>query len=241
MTPTVFISGGAGGIGAAVAFEFAKRGCNIALGCNRSDPSDIIKKIEVLTNIKAYRGDLSDYNTAKALISRAEDELGDITCLVNNAGVSHIGLFNTMQPEQWQSIIDANLSTMINCSHIVLQGMLARHSGSIVNVSSMWGEAGASCEVIYSMTKGGVDSFTRALAKETAPNGIRVNAVAPGVIDTRMNAHLTQEELSDLADEIPMSRFGTPEEVAKAVCFLADDSAASYITGEILRVNGGIL
>lgn len=239
MNKTVFITGGAGGIGSAIALEFAKSGYTVAVNCNSSDPTEILEKVRRYSpSSAAYRGDMSDYETAKEVFERAERELGGIDCLVNNAGVSYIGLFNTMRPEEWKAIFAANTDTMINCSYLALRGMLVRHSGCIINISSIWGEVGASCEVIYSATKGAMDSFTRALAKETAPNGIRVNAVACGVIDTKMNAHLTAEERAQLTDEIPMMRYGTPEEAAKAVLFLASEDA-SYITGEILRVNGG--
>ncbi|MBR6400279.1 MAG: 3-oxoacyl-ACP reductase FabG [Firmicutes bacterium] len=241
MKKTVFITGGAGGIGAATALLFAENGYNVALNYNTSDPEHIMEEIRKYSPAsRAYRGDMSDYTAAAGVLARARDELGDIDVLVNNAGVSYVGLFNTMTPDMWRRVLAANLDTVINCSHIVLRDMLKRHSGAIVNISSMWGEAGASCEVIYSASKGAVDSFTRALAKECAPNGVRVNAVAPGVIDTKMNAHLTPEEAAQLCDEIPMMRFGTPEEAAKAVLFLASDDS-SYITGEIIRVNGGIL
>ena len=241
MRKNVFITGGAGGIGGAAAIEFAKKGYTVALNCNKSDPSAVMEQVKKYSpDSRVYRGDVSDYETAKRLFEQAESEIGGIDCLVNCAGVSYIGIFNTMQPEQWKNIIDANVNTMINCSHLALQGMLKRHSGSIINISSMWGETGASCEVIYSATKGAMDSFTKALARETAPNGIRVNAVACGVIDTKMNSHLSDEEREQLTDEIPMMRFGTPEEAAKAVLFLASEDS-SYITGEILRVNGGFV
>lgn len=241
MKKTVFITGGAGGIGSAVALEFAKNGYNIALNCNTSDPSAVMESILPYSPDSAvFRGDMSVYETAADVFGRAEARFGGIDSLVNNAGVSYIGLFNTMPPVEWDRIIKANINTMINCSHLAIQGMLRRHSGNIINISSMWGEVGASCEVIYSATKGAMDSFTRALAKETAPNGIRVNAVACGVIDTKMNAHLSEEEKQALTDEIPLMRYGTPQEAAKAVMFLASDDS-SYVTGEILRVNGGYL
>ncbi len=241
MHKTLFITGGAGGIGSATALEFAKNGYTIALNYHITAPDDILPKIlEYSPHSKAYQGDMSDYAEAKAVFAQAETELDGIDCLINNAGISYIGLFNTMQPDQWQRIISANINTMLNCSHLAIQGMLRRRRGSIINISSMWGEVGASCETVYSATKGAMDSFTRALAKESAPNGIRVNAIACGVIDTAMNACLTPEERSALTDEIPLMRYGTPEEVAKAALFLASDDS-SYVTGQVLRVNGGFL
>ena len=229
---TVFITGGAGGIGAAAALLFAKNGYKVALNYNTSDPTHIMEEIKKTSpSSQAYRGDMSDYDTAAGVFAQVTADMGDIDVLVNNAGISYI---------EWKKILDVNLGTVINCSHLALKTMLRRHSGTIINVSSMWGEAGASCEAVYSASKGAVDSFTRALAKECAPNGIRINAIAPGVIDTKMNAHLTPEETADLIEEIPMMRMGTPEEAAKAILFLAGEDS-SYITGEILRVNGGII
>ena len=241
MRKTVFITGGAGGIGAACATEFAKKGYNVAVGYNTSDPQPLLDSLKQYGGkYAAYKGDLSVYDTALGVFSAIKSDMGGVDCLVNNAGVSYIGLFNTMTPDMWQRILAADLETTINCSHIAIKDMLKNHSGCIINISSMWGEAGASCEVVYSAAKGAIDSFTRALAKECAPNGIRVNAVAPGVIDTKMNACFTEDEMNALIEEIPMMRLGTPEETAKAVFFLASDDA-SYITGEILRVNGGML
>lgn len=241
MKKTVFITGGAGGIGSALSLEFAKNGYTVALNHNTSDPTEIMEKIKQYSPLsKAYCGDMSDYDTAKAVLDLAKSELGDIDCLINNAGISYVGLFNTMRPVEWQKVFSANINTAFNCSHAVLQDMLKRHSGCIINISSMWGEVGASCEVAYSASKGAIDSFTRALAKETAPNGIRVNAIACGYIETKMNSHLTEEEKQAFFEEIPLMRAGSPGEIAKAALFLAGEDAA-YITGEILRVNGGIV
>lgn len=241
MNKTVFITGGAGGIGSALSLEFAKNGYTVALNHNTTDPSAVMEEIKKYSPLsRAYCGDMSDYEAAKRLIGLAESEIGDIDCLINNAGVSYVGLFNTMRPEDWKKVFAANVDTVFNCSHAVLQSMLRRREGCIINISSMWGEAGASCEVAYSATKGAVDSFTRALSKEAAPNGIRVNAIACGYIETRMNSHLTEEEKQAFFEEIPLMRAGTPTEIAKAALFLAGDDAA-YITGEILRVNGGLL
>ncbi|MBQ6555373.1 MAG: SDR family oxidoreductase [Firmicutes bacterium] len=241
MEKTVFITGGAGGIGSALSLEFAKNGYRVALNYNTTDPSAIMEEIKKYSPLsKAYQGDMSDYETAKRVFELAESEAGEINCLINNAGISYVGLFNIMRPEDWKKVFAANVDTVFNCSHLALQSMLRRHEGCIINISSMWGEAGASCEVAYSASKGAVDSFTRALSKEAAPNGVRVNAIACGYIETRMNAHLTEEEKKAFFEEIPLMRAGTPEEAAKAALFLASEDAA-YITGEILRVNGGLV
>ena len=163
-----------------------------------------------------------------------------IDLLVNNAGISYVGLLQDMDPADWYRVISTNLTSVFNLSHLALPGMIRQHAGSIINISSIWGKTGASMEVAYSASKGGVDAFTRALAREVAPSGIRVNAVACGVIDTAMNAHLDLQEKADLADEIGLGRFGAPEEIAAVVRFLASEEA-SYITGQIIIADGGFI
>jgi 3-oxoacyl-[acyl-carrier protein] reductase len=160
--------------------------------------------------------------------------------LVNNAGVSSVGLFIDMNEEKWDEIIDINLKGVINCSHSTLDYMISQKSGTIINISSMWGNVGASCEVVYSSTKGAVNLFTKSLAKEMAPSGIRVNAIAPGVIDTEMNSWLSDEDKRGLEQEIPLGKFGDIEDIGKTVVFLASDGA-KYITGQVLTVDGGMV
>ena len=162
---------------------------------------------------------------------------GGIDILVNNAGISYIGLFNEMKYNMWDDIIDVNLKGVYNCTHLVLPYMINKKKGSVVNISSVWGDRGASCEVIYSSTKGAVNSFTKALAKELGPCDIKVNAIACGVIDTEMNAFLSEEEKKTLIDEIPFTRFGRAEEVAELVYFLASDNS-SYLSGQVIAVDG---
>lgn len=162
----------------------------------------------------------------------------DIDLLVNNAGISEVGLFNDISLEREKRLFDIDLFAPMNLSRLVLPNMIRKKSGGIINISSMWGQVGASCEVQYSTAKAGIIGFTKALAKEVAPSGIRVNCVAPGVIDTEMNAHLSKADMESLADEIPMCRIGSASEVAECVYFLAE---SSYLTGQVISPNGGLI
>ena len=183
--------------------------------------------------------DVPNYTEAKKAVDSIIEKYGKIDVLVNNAGISYIGLFNTMEPSQWQNVINNNLNTVLNCTHSVLQYMVSNHSGTIINISSMWGQLGASCEAVYSATKGAINSFTKALGKELAISGIKVNAISCGAIDTEMNNFLSEEEREDLENEIPAGRFGTTEEVAKLALYLASDDS-NYINGQILSIDGGM-
>ena len=169
-----------------------------------------------------------------------QDAFGPVDILVNNAGISHIGLFTDMTPEQWQHVLNVNLGSVLNCTHLAVPAMVHNKTGVILNISSMWGEAGASCEAVYSVSKGGINAFTKAMAKELGPSGIRVNAIACGVIDTEMNACFSEEERAELADEIALMRFGKPEEVGRFALTLASESA-SFLTGQIITLDGGML
>ena len=165
------------------------------------------------------------------------DHFGRIDVLVNNAGIAHVGLFQDMTPGEWRNVLGTNLDSVYNCCHAVLPGMILRHSGRIINISSVWGVSGASCEVAYSASKGGMNALTRALAKELAPSGIAVNAIACGAIDTDMNSCFTDEEKADIAAEIPAGRFGRPEEVADLALSLAEGT--DYLTGQVINLDGG--
>ena len=228
---TVFVTGSSRGIGKAIATIFAVEGYNVAIMCNHSKQElmETEKELKVYNpNILALVGDLADYNTAKNAVAQIEKKFGCIDILINNAGISYIGLFNTMHPLEWKKIIDTNLGSVLNCTHCAVQNMIRIHRGSIINISSMWGELGASCEAVYSATKGAVNTFTKAMAKELAPSNIRVNAISCGVIDTKMNSFLSPAERMALQEEIPLGRFGTAEEVAKLALYLAE-SDSSYI------------
>ena len=219
----VLITGGATGIGKACARLFRQNGYDVLITCHDT-PSDC-------EDVTAMPCDLTSVAAIEALFA----QIGKIDVLVNNAGVSLIKMINDTTPEDYAAVTAVNERAVYFCAKYAALSMLRQHSGAIVNIASMWGEVGASCETLYSMTKAGVIGLTRALAKELAPSGITVNCVSPGIIDTRMNDCF---EKTALADEVPLGRFGTPEEVAQAVLFLAE---SRYITGQLLGVNGGIV
>mgnify|MGYP001232151213 CR=1 FL=1 len=188
----------------------------------------------------SFRADLTKAEEAKALIDFAVQQYGHLDILVNNAGISQIKLFTDIAPEEWRQMFAANVDGIYHCCRAAVPYLVQQHSGTIINVSSIWGLCGASCEVHYSASKAAVIGFTQALAKELAPSGITINCVAPGAIDTEMNAHLTTEERRMLEEEIPLGRMGSPEEVAAAIAFLAGEDAR-YFTGQVLSPNGGIV
>ncbi|WP_461205895.1 elongation factor P 5-aminopentanone reductase [Clostridium sp. DL1XJH146] len=237
------VTGSSRGIGKAIAIELAASGATVVLNYQKND--DAAKN--VLEYIKENRGyailkknNVSIYEEAKELIDFTISKLGKIDILVNNAGISNIDLFMDMTKEGIDEIFNVNLKGTINVSHNVVKHMVERKSGVILNISSIWGEVGASCEVLYSTTKGGINSFTKALAKELGPSNIRVNAILPGVINTEMNDCFDEQEKQSLEEEIPLNRFGEPNEIGKAACFLCSDDA-SYITGSILKIDGGMI
>ena len=234
---TAVITGSSRGIGKAIAEEFAKNGYHVILNASKSADELNEAYEEFLSkgySCEAVLADVSDYEECKKLFIKAPD------VLVNNAGISHIGLFTDMTPESFKHLIDVNLMSAFNCSHIALKTMIRNHCGNIINISSIWGERGASCEVVYSASKGGINSFTKALAKEVGLSGIRVNAISCGVIDTKMNACFDEEEKAALCDEISLARFGKAEEIAKLAYFLAEDDKSGYINGQIITADGGM-
>lgn len=234
---TAVITGSSRGIGKAIAEEFAKNGYHVILNASKSADELNDAYEEFLSkgySCEAVLADVSDYEECKKLFIKAPD------VLVNNAGISHIGLFTDMTPESFKHLIDVNLMSAFNCSHIALKTMIRNHCGNIINISSIWGERGASCEVVYSASKGGINSFTKALAKEVGLSGIRVNAISCGVIDTKMNACFEDEEKAALCDEISLARFGKAEEIAKLAYFLAEDDKSGYINGQIITADGGM-
>ena len=187
----------------------------------------------------AVQADVGNPDDCKRLFKEIESRFDHVDVLVNNAGISIIGLLQDLSFEDWNRILSANLSSVFHCAKLAIPGMIHNHSGKIINISSVWGIAGASCEVAYSACKGGINSFTKALAKELAPSNIQVNAIACGVIDTQMNACFSEEERAELADEIPAGRFGTPEETAHLAVQLATGN--EYLTGQIITLDGGWL
>ncbi|MEG2289705.1 MAG: SDR family oxidoreductase [Clostridium sp.] len=237
----VIITGGTRGIGKGIALEFAKAGAMLVLNYLNDDDSAIetLEEIKSLGNYcSIVKGDVSDYNFSKSLIADTIDKLGKIDVLINNAAISKVGLFMDLNEKDFDEIMSINFKSVFNTTNSVVKHMISRQEGNIINISSMWGEQGASCEVIYSASKGAMNSFTKALAKELAPSNIRVNAIAPGVIETKMNNWMNEEERAELTLEIPMGRFGYVSEIGRAAVFLASEES-SYITGEILNVKGG--
>lgn len=218
----VLITGGATGIGKACAQLFMQSGYDVYITYNKTEPDYNVKKIKC---------DLRNLDEIEALF----DETGKIDVLVNNAGVSLIKMINDVTQHDYDEITQVNERAVYFMCKYALKNMIAQKSGAIINISSMWGQCGASCETLYSMSKAGVIGLTKALSQEVAPSGISVNCVAPGIIDTRMNSQFDSKEL---ADEVPMGRLGTPEETARAVLFFAENP---YITGQVLGVNGGIV
>lgn len=236
------VTGSSRGIGKAIATELTKAGASVVINYRQNEEGALetlhcIKKLGGYGVI--YKADISKYDEAKDLIEYTIHTFGKIDILVNNAGIAKIGLFMDMNENDWDSIINTNLKGVFNCTNNVVKYMVEKQSGSIINISSMWGNVGASCEVIYSAAKGGINSFTKALAKELGGSNIRVNAVAPGVIDTDMNKCVSLEDMNDLKEEIPLMRLGKGEDIGKVVSFLSSDDA-SYITGQIITADGGM-
>lgn len=186
------------------------------------------------------QADVADADAVRRMFDDVSDRFGSLDVLVNNAGVALVKLLTDMTDDEWRRLIDTNLSGVFYCCRAALPAMIRAHSGSIINIASMWGEVGASCEAAYSATKAGVIGLTKALAKEVGLSGVRVNAVSPGVIMTDMMADFSANDLATLKEEIPLNTLGTPADVASAVLFLASDEAR-YITGQVLSVNGGMV
>lgn len=237
---TVLITGASRGIGAAITEAFAKEGYSIIINYNKSENTAqaLAEKISGVykTDCTAYKCDVSDREAVCNMFS----ETGAVDVLVNNAGVSEQKLFTDITDEDWRRMLGVNLDGAFYCSREALKGMIKKKRGSIINISSMWGQVGASCEVHYSAAKAGLIGLTRALAKEVAPSNIRVNCIAPGVIDTDMMKNFNEEAKKELIEETPLLRLGTPEDIAKAAVFLAGENA-SFITGQVLGVNGGFI
>ena len=232
----VLITGGTRGIGAECTRLFAKQGFRVfALYC--SDDESALK-ISEETGCILYKADISDNEKISAVIDEISQKYTHIDVLINNAAISEQKVFADIDKDSWNRMIDVNLNGVYNVTKCVIKLMLAQHGGSVVNVSSIWGQYGASCEVHYSAAKAAVIGFTKALAKEVGLSGIRVNCVAPGIIDTRMNENLSETDKKRITDEIPLGRIGRAEECAKLIYFLAS-SDAEYITGQTVGINGG--
>ena len=236
---TILITGGAKGIGMDIAKLFSGMdGYNVLITYKTSEKE--ARLLENEYNVHSYFCDVKSEKDVSDLFDRIEKEFSGVDILVNNAGISKSGLFNELSESDWQDIIETNLGGVFRITKRALKNMLLNHSGVIINISSMWGEVGASCEVAYSASKAGIIGLTKALAKEVGPSGIRVNAITPGLVDTSMNDGYSQDDLNGIINETPLERIGSGLDIAKAVYFLSGDGA-DFITGQILGVNGGFV
>lgn len=235
----VIITGGSRGIGAEAVRAFASKGNRVVFYYNRSEQA--AKELAYETGSAAIRCDVSDYESVKLAGVQALEELGGrVDVLVLNAGISDINLVTDIGPEKWRKVMDTNLNSAYYCIDSILPTMISEHAGSIITISSMWGQVGASCEVAYSTSKAGLIGMTKALAKEVGPSGIRVNCVAPGMIDTAMNNDVTDEIVKEIECDTPLGRIGTTEDVVRVIEFLAGQES-SFVTGEVISVNGGLV
>lgn len=240
---TALVTGGAKGIGAAVVKKLCEQGFRVAVHYNHSEEKALALSSFLVSegyDIFPVKGDISDPKQVRSVIETVLGRAGSIDVLVNNAGVDSWELFDTVTDGEWNRVLGADLSGTFYCCREVLPHMLRNKYGRIINIGSIWGQTGASCEVAYSAAKAGVIGLTKALAKETAPSGITVNCVSPGAVDTDMMKRFSEDEIDSFLEEIPLGRLAKPEEVACAVAFFASGEA-SYITGQILGVNGGML
>lgn len=237
---TVLVTGASRGIGKAVAIKFAKKGYNVVISCvHRAEQLEQTRR-EIKSYqapCLAYLGDMGDLKSCETLFSLIRSRFGGVDVLVNNAGISYIGLLQDMSSEDWERMLHVNLTSVFNCCKLAIPYMVRQQQGKIVNVSSVWGVVGASCETAYSATKGGINALTKALAKELAPSNIQVNAVACGAIDTEMNQWMEEDELIALVEDIPAGRLGSAEEVADLVYHLGYKNA--YLTGQVIGLDGG--
>ncbi len=239
MKNTVLVTGSSRGIGHAIALRFAKSGCNLVIN-GRTETEALHTLCEEINALGSEclicAGDVGNPDFVRSMIVEAEKRFGNIDVLVNNAGISHYGLLSDMTDAEWDRLLAVNLSSAFYCSRSVIPSMVRQQKGAIINISSVWGNCGASCEVAYSATKGGLNSFTKALAKELAPSNISVNAIACGMIDTDMNKCFSSDEIESIVAEIPAGRMGKTDEVADLACNIAFGS--SYLTGQIITIDG---
>lgn len=236
---TVIVTGGSRGIGAAIVKELAINNYNVVLNYNNSEEEakQIQSKLkENGINIEIFKADVSKRDEARKLIDFTIEKYNNIDVLINNAGIDQIKLFMDTTDEDWNNIIQTNLTSVFYCSQEALKNMIHNKKGCIINISSIWGITGASCEVAYSVSKAAIDGMTRALAKEMGPSNIRINSIAPGFVETDMNKNIKLEEIKEIENEIPLGRISKPEEITKSVKWLIEDE---YVTGQVISVNGG--
>lgn len=236
---TIIVTGGSRGIGASIVKELANKDYNLVLNYNNSEKqAKQIQKELLEKNIKIeiFKADVSKRENVKELVKFALEKFKTIDVLINNAGIDQVKMFMDITDEDWNKMIQTNLNSVFYCTQEVLPTMIHNKNGNIINISSIWGITGASCEVHYSVAKAGIDGMTKALAKELGPSNIRVNSIAPGAILTDMNSGYTNEEIKDMESQIPLGRLGNSIEIAKCVNWLIEDN---YTTGQIISPNGG--
>ena len=243
MSKVVLITGASRGIGSSAARVFSENGYIVVLNYNNSKE----QAMSVLNDIRrnktssiALKADVSKRKEAEYLIDKSLEQFGHIDVLINNAGIAQQKMFTEITEQDWKKMFSVNIDGMFNCTQLALRDMIKRHKGKIINVSSIWGIAGASCEVHYSASKAAVIGFTKSLAKELGPSGIQVNCVAPGVIETDMNKNLDDLTIKEIINETPLERIGTPRDIANTILFLAQD-ASDFITGQVISPNGGFV
>lgn len=240
MGKVALITGASRGIGRQMARDFAAQGYGVAIGYLRHEQEALALQAELGPSALAVQADVSNANAVAAMVRKICAHFGKIDVLINNAGIASFGLLTEVSEKDWLRLFDVNVHGAYRCIREVLPKMISRRRGAIINISSIWGVTGASCEVCYSASKAALIGLTKALAKEVGPSGIRVNCIAPGVIETDMNARLSAADLHALAEETPLGRIGTPEDISAAALFLAS-SKASFITGQVLGANGGLV
>lgn len=241
MLKTAIVTGASRGIGAAIAYKLASKGYSLSLCCSKSIEdleslsTDIMEHFNV--DVICFQGNVGDFSFVSRMVEDTVKRFGHIDVLVNNAGISHLGLFTDMSIDEWNEILSTNLTSVFSFCKQTVPYMVSEKKGKILQISSVWGNVGASCEVAYSACKGGMNSFTKALGKELAPSNIQVNAIACGVIDTEMNKCFSEDERTELALEIPAGRFATPEEVAELAYDIIKGN--NYLTGQVITLDGG--
>ena len=239
MSKTVIVTGGSRGIGAAIVRKLAENGYNVVLNYNKSEEIAKYIKKELTDkgyNVEIFKADVSKREQVKSLVDFTIEKFKTIDVLINNAGISQTKLFTDITDEDWNNMINTNLNSVFYMSQEVVPYMINKKDGLIINISSIWGSVGASCEVHYSVAKAGVDAMTKSLAKELGLSNIRVNSLAPGIIDTDMNKYLSEDEKKEIKKEIPLGKIGMPEDIAKCVKWLIEDN---YVTGQVIRIDGG--
>ncbi len=235
----IIVTGSSRGIGKCLVENLAKEGNNVLLNYNKSEKQALQIQRELKEDgflIEIFKADVSKKSEVKKMIDYALNKWGYIDVLINNAGIAKLNLFQNVTEEEWDEIINTNLKSAFCATQLVLPSMINRKSGLIINISSMWGLVGASCETIYSISKAGIDAMTKSLAKELGPSNIRVNSIAPGIIDTDMNSILDEHIKNELKDETPLGKIGKPIDIYKCVKWLMEDE---FTTGQVISVNGG--